>query len=219
MTQHELFCLSFLASSITSFFFCFWLTSTAMPEISFENTLLHFLQFPCWDCLELLPFLVHSNCCIQNLHRLWQRDKFVNQSATGHRSKSFTCPLCRRFMRFHKAIIHCFGHLANFSASHSLSRCLFVFYTASREPWVFPIFTSHLREFVITVVWVGKVNSSQSSSIVEFLFLVFPILDSERLYPFWSILLAIHDLVCGSRLNFCQSFPGPHISFRRFLFH
>ena len=52
--------------------------------------------------------------------------------------------------------------------------------------------------FVILVIRIDKVDSSQSSNIVEFWLLVFSILvflDSERLYPSLYILLAVHDLV------------------------
>ena len=106
-------------------------------------------QIPCWNCLELFSILCPRQLfCIRNFHRLWHRNKFVHQIVMCHRSKSFTCnvilmvfglrrfcSLSRRFMSVHFSIIHGFGtpFHCQFSASHSLSRCLSVFDTASRE--------------------------------------------------------------------------------------
>ena len=53
-----------------------------------------------------------------------------------------------------------------------------------------------LSFFVFFVIRIDKVNSSQSSSIVELRFLFFPIpvlLDSERLYQFLPRVLAINN--------------------------
>ena len=51
-------------------------------SLCFQNNLppaLDFLQLPCWDCREFFPFLVHCSFCIQNLHYLRHRNKFVKQ--------------------------------------------------------------------------------------------------------------------------------------------
>ena len=63
---------------------------------------------------------------------------------------------------------------------------------SQKSPRIFECF------FEILVIKINKVHSSQPSSIIEFWLLVFSILvslDSERLYQFWSIILAIPDLV------------------------
>ena len=74
--------------------------------------------------------------------------------------------------------------------------------------------------FVILAIRIDEVNSSQSSSIVEFWLLIFP-------WLFFSILSGFtnfrpyfwpHVIWSGGRLNFCQSPHGPHISFGRFFF-
>ena len=100
---------------------------TLSVSLCFKNNLLlalDFLQLPCWDCFELLPFLVHWCFCIRNFHHLWHRNKLVNQIVVGHRSISLACnvilmvfrlqrfcSLSRRFMRFHNTITHCVEHL------------------------------------------------------------------------------------------------------------
>ena len=63
-------------------------------SLCFENNhllALDFLQLPCWDCFELLPFLIHCCFCFRNFHRLRHRNNFMNQVVVGHRSISFTC--------------------------------------------------------------------------------------------------------------------------------
>ena len=63
-------------------------------SLCFEINLLlalDFLQLPCWNRFELLPFLVHCCFCVRNFHRLWHGNKFVDQIATDHRSISFAC--------------------------------------------------------------------------------------------------------------------------------
>ena len=72
------FVLSLRASRIISFFTLYVLQFV-------------FLQLPCRYFLELLPFLVHCCLCIRYFHRLWHRNKLVNQIVMGHRSKYFTC--------------------------------------------------------------------------------------------------------------------------------
>ena len=86
--------------------------------------LFDFLQLPCWNCLELLPFLVHGSVCIWNLHWFRHRNKFVNPIVMDHRSGAFSCNaifmFCewRRFhslpcgfMRFHCTTINRVGNL------------------------------------------------------------------------------------------------------------
>ena len=94
---------------------------TLFLSLCFENYLLlalDFLQLPCWDCLELFPFLAHCSFCIQNFHRLGHWNKFVNQIVMTHRSETFACNeifvIFRKrrfqampcgFMRFHYATL------------------------------------------------------------------------------------------------------------------
>ena len=40
--------------------------------------LLTFNQIPCWNRLELFPFIVHGSFGIRNFHRLWHRNKLVH---------------------------------------------------------------------------------------------------------------------------------------------
>ena len=71
--------------------------------------------------------------------------------------------------------------------------------------------------FVFFVFRVNGVDASQLSSIVEFGFLDFltlAFLSFERLSEFWSI----HIAGSSSCMKFCQSPPGPHISFGRCFF-
>ena len=86
--------------------------------------LINILQLPCWNCLELFPFLVRCCICILNFDRRWHRNKLVNQIVMGHRSKSFACNVffvntkLRRFhslpcgfVIFHFSTINRFGNL------------------------------------------------------------------------------------------------------------
>ena len=72
----------------------------------------------------------------------------------------------------------------------------------------------------LMIVWINKINSPQSSSIIYFRlfhcpFLFFPILCGfPNLRPYFGP----HKIRSGSRWNFCQSPRGPHISFGKFLF-
>ena len=116
--------------------------------------------------------------------------------------------------------IHCFGTLlgSNFwlrnhfrdawlsFARHGWSHRSFKF-----SPRVFFFFANF---FVLFVIWIDEVNSSQCSSIVELSFFFCPFLffsmlrgltnfrPNFRPYMIWS----------GSRLNLCQFPPGPHTS-------
>ena len=96
-------------------------------SLCFQNNLLFgldFSQLPCWNCLELFPFLVHGSLCIWNIHRLWHRDELMHQIIMCHRSESFLgnaifmgfglqrfCSLSRRLVRFHHTTIHTPFHL------------------------------------------------------------------------------------------------------------
>ena len=68
-----------------------FLLSVCASQITYF--LLLTFQIPCWDCLELFPFLVHGRFCTRDLHRLWHRNKLVHQIVTKHRSKSFSWSL------------------------------------------------------------------------------------------------------------------------------
>ena len=78
-------------------------------SLCFENNLLahDFLQLPCWDCFERLPFLVHCCFCTRNFHRLWQSNQFVNQIVMGHRSISFACNVVFVIFRVEKGSTRC----------------------------------------------------------------------------------------------------------------
>ena len=118
---------------------------------------LDFIQIPCWDCLELLPCFVHGSFCIRNFRRLWHRMKLVNQIVLSQ-SKQLLCLQCglcefgivqiplvalwiHRIPLYNHTLFWIIFH-CQFSAWHSLSRCLFLLHTAWREPQVFPIFSS-----------------------------------------------------------------------------
>ena len=210
-----------------------------VPFVFREKLLLalDFLQFPCWDCLELLPFLVHCSFCIQNFHCLRQKNTCGNQVVMSYRSETFArnaifmfCEwrrfrslLCG-FMRFSNATTKRFGNLlgCNFmlcshfpgaslsfpSARHGGCNRSFQF-----SPRIYESF------FVMLVIRINKVkNSSQSSSIVGFGLLVFPFLFFSILSGFTNFgpLVWPYMIWSGSRLNFCCSLTGPQKSFGRF---
>ena len=79
---------------------------------------LHLVQWPRWQLLELLPFLVHCRFRIRNFHRLRQRDKLVHQVIATYRIEPFFRdliimiswlsgfqPISRGFMSFRGACI------------------------------------------------------------------------------------------------------------------
>ena len=135
------------------------------------------------------------------------------------RFHSFPCG----FRRFHFSTIHCF---------EILPRCNFRLRNHFRDA-ILRSFTRHgcchryvqfslrvLEDFcVFFIIWIDEATSPQSSSIVEIWFffcpfLFFSILSGFTNYRpyFWP-----HMIWSGSRLNLCQSPPGPHISFWRLL--
>ena len=73
-------------------------------------------------------------------------------------------------------------------------------------------------DFVILAIRINKVNSSQSSCIVEFWHLVFPCLFSSILSGFTNFCPYFWSYMSwsGSRLNFCRSPRAPQISLGRF---
>ena len=74
--------------------------------------------------------------------------------------------------------------------------------------------------FVILVIRINEVNSSQSSSIVEFWLLVSPFLFFSILNGFTNFgpYFWPYMIWSGSRLNSCQSPSTPHIALGRFFF-
>ena len=176
-------------------------------SLCFENNLLlalDFLQFPCWDCLELFPFLVHCSVCFRNSHRLGHQNKLVHHILMSHRSKSCACNatsmFCRYkrfdslpcgFMRFHHTATIRFGNCKHFRGA-SLS---------------FP-FARHGRCH-------GYFQFSPRISASLLPILVFSTLSGFTNFRphFWP-----HMIWSGDLLNFCQSLPGPHVSFWRFPF-
>ena len=69
--------------------------------------------------------------------------------------------------------------------------------------------------YVILVIRINEANSSQSSSIVEFWLLVFPLLFFSILSGFTNFCSYFWPYMIWSacRLNLCQPPPGPHIFF------
>ena len=122
-------------------------------------------------------------------------------------------------MRFHFttmkrfwSLLGCFvrprTHFRDASLSFPLARHGYCHGSFQFSPRIFECF------FVILVIRLNKVNSSQTSGIVEFCLLVCPFL-------FFSILSGFNNFCAyfwsymiwsGSRLHFCQSPPGPHTS-------
>ena len=115
---------------------------------------LDFVQIPCWDCLELYPFVVHCGFCIRNVHHLWRRNKLMYQVIMWHRSKSFACnvvfmifgrkrfhSLPCGFRRIHSSTINCFGNSSRMlfpTSQHSWCH-LEICYKAWLVPQVFPV--------------------------------------------------------------------------------
>ena len=152
----------------------------------------------------------------------------MNKIVTGHRSKTFArnaiSMFCRHrrfysllrgfiwetfWMQFPPQPLSCcwseFFLVHGMAASKGLSNFLIAFLKGF---------------FVIMVIPDQKIDASQSSSIVELWHLVFPFLLFSILsgFPnlgpyFWPCMIW-----SGSRLNFCQSPSGLHISLERFFF-
>ena len=117
------------------------------------------------------------------------------------------------FMRFNSTTRRCFGILLgfNFRLRSHLRDAIGWFIT--RRGWCHRSFQFPPRVFenffVLFVIWIDEVSSSQSSSIVEPWVFLLPI-------PFFSILSAFSNfrpnfwpymIWSGSRLNLCQSLP------------
>ena len=208
--------------------------------------LLTFSKFHAGIVSSFFPFLVHGSLCIWNLSRLWHWNNLTHQIKMCHGSKSFSsnaifmcfglqrfCSLPRRFVGFHFSAIHCFE--LSFVATLRLcirfhnARMRFVhpptghgcghrsFQFSPRVFWNF---------FVLFVIWIDEVNSSQSSSIVELWFFFCPFL-------FFSILSGFTNfrpnfwpymIWSGCRLNLFQSltpdrmYPFGGFSFNRMNF-
>ena len=132
------------------------------------------------------------------------------------------------FMRCHYTTRNRFGNLlgCNFLLCNHL-RGANLSFPLTRHSWCHKSFQISPRSFesffVILVIRINQVHSSQSSSIVEFWILVLPCLFCSILsmsgftkfgpyfwpYMIWS----------DSNLNFCLSPPGQHISVGKFFFH
>ena len=126
------------------------------------------------------------------------------------------------FLRVHFTTIHCFGILlgSNFRLRNHFCDVRLSF---ARHGWDHRSFQLSPRIFenffVLCVIWIDKVNSSQSSSIVEFWLLVCPFLFFSILsgFPNFRPYFWPYMIWSGSRLNLFPSRRGPHISFWRFL--
>ena len=144
---------------------------------------LDFFQIPCRYCLELFPFLVHCGFCILNFHRLWHRNKLVHQVVMCHRSKSFACNVV--FMIFglrredssrccvdsRGSTLQPYTVLEHFSDAISGFAATFVMILGGLLHGLAGVIGIFENFFVFFVIRIGKVNSSQSSSIVELRFL------------------------------------------------
>ena len=106
------------------------------------------------------------------------------------------------------------NHFRGASMNHSHARHGWCHVSFQFSPRIFESF------FVILVIRINEVISSQSSSIVELLLLVFPFLFLSILSGFTNFgpYFWPYMIWSGSRLNFCQSPPGPHISLGMFFF-
>ena len=147
------------------------------------------------------------------LYRLWHRDEVVYQIAMRHRSKSlvstviFTISGLGRFhsvpcgfVRFHYTTTF-FGILPwfNFRLRSHLRDAIWWSFTRHGSGHRSFQFSSRTFEnfFVVFVIWIGKVKSSQSSSIVELWFLFCRLL-------FFSILSGFTNF----RPHFCHTWSG-----------
>ena len=134
-----------------------------------------------------------------------------------HRSKSFSsnaifmcfglqrfCSLPRRFVRFHKTTIHCFElfSIANLRLCIRFhdARMLFV-HPLTEYGWYhrsFQFSSCVLNNFwIFSVIGIDKRKFRsvfEHCQVLAFLLPTLVFLDSERLYQFSSILLAIHNL-------------------------
>ena len=183
------------------------------------------LQLSCWDCLELLPFLVHCILCIRKCHRLEHWNKFVNQMAVGHRNETFACKAIFMFVSREDSNIQSYIVLGIFW--DAISRFAATFVVLARTfLWAgMDAVISLSNQFspqmfkCFLVIWFDKVNYSvfehcrvlASRSSVR----VFSILSDFTYFRpyFWP-----HVIWSGSRLNLCESPPGPHVSFGKFFF-
>ena len=173
------------------------------------------------------PFFIH--CCLLHL-RPW--NKHVNQIVMGHRIKKplpamvlFMMFRLRRFhslpcgfMRFHHALMNRFLESVGMQSPTFATTFVMPFgdllhsMTAARG--LSKLYPRILDSFcVISVIRINKVNSSQSSSIVESWFLVCPFLLFSLLRSFSDLgpYLRPHILRSGSRLNFLSVTPN-HIN-------
>ena len=129
------------------------------------------------------------------------------------------------FMRFHSAttnrLWNLFGcnfllcsHLRGASMNHPFARHSWCHRSFQLYPCMFESF------FVILIIKIKEENSCQSSSIVEFWLLDFQLLFLSILSGFTNFgpYFWPYMIWSGSRLNFCQSLTGPHVSLWRFLF-
>ena len=205
-------------------------------SLCFENNLLlalDFLHLPCWDWLELFPFLVHCCSCIRDLRWLRHKNIFVNQIVSNASSKWNLCMQCDLH------VLQTYPLRALWSSwvldCKDSTRRLVDSWDSTSQPWIVlgifwdaiscfaATFVVLVRAFllhgmaaaislVILVIRNHKVNFSQSSSIVEFWLLVFPFLFFSTLSGFSNLgpYFWPYMIWSGSRLNFCQS-PSRYI--------
>ena len=178
---------------------------------------LGFLQIPCWNYLELFPFLVHRGFCIRNFHRLWHRDELVLQIFMSHRSKPFACTYT--VLELFSGCNFRFRNHFRDAIGWSFARQAGAMGLSKFSPRVFFFFLKFLL-CTIRVIWIDKVNSSQSASIVELRFPFCPFLFFSILSGFTNFRPNFQPYMIwsGSRLNLCQSLPGPEKFSWRFLF-
>ena len=134
----------------------------------------------------------------------------MNRIVMSHRRKSFACNVIFVFFLVHLrsqfpvASVNSFLH--GIVASIGLSKFLLALFEGV--------------SLAFMVIQINEVDSSPSSSIVEFWLLVCPFLFFSILsgFPNFGPYFRPYMIWSRSRLNFCQSLPRPHKSSRKFSF-
>ena len=160
-------------------------------SLCFRNNLLcalYFVQLLGWNRFEFLPFFIHC-FCYGYLHCFSPHDLSVemipNAFSWTHEPPRYMHALFWESYWIQHSSLQ-FPEVGSLFARHC---CIH---------WNFQLSRCVLDGFLIFSIFrIDEINASQPSSIIEFWFLVCPflLLSVERLFQFWSILQAIHDLV------------------------
>ena len=142
-------------------------------SLCFQNDLLFALdvfQIPCWNCLELFPFLVHCGFRIRNFHRLRHWNELVYQVVMSHRCKSFACNAIFMILglrRFHS--LPCGFTRFHFSATHRFGLLFFAIAlylfrdTWMNQPYEFSASQSPSSSFLPAFLRISLYSSSSGS--------------------------------------------------------